>query len=467
MTAVAQPPAGQGQPAGAPAPATNRARPGPGVALRPGRRRILSRIRVALGSTAGRYRLWSVAAALFLLAGAVVAAAAATHMRSSTRRAAANSGPVLVATQQLVSSLAEADAAATAAFLSGRDEDPEQRRLYEQALARSSQQLERIAALVGDDPAVHDAIQRVSVQVTRYAGLVEAARVTNKAGGTEATGLLTQGVRLVDQIVRGDVAGLTTSTQERLEDDVDGRGSLLPVAVLALVAGLVLLLVAQWAMTKSSRRLLNIPLAVATILVLATVVTLVRADRRAADDQGDARTQGYDSVALTVRLATAGFGTKASETLALISGSATDRRTAGQRAAEVATSTVTPAAVDALRAGQPPGVGGLLEDAGAAAGSPRERAAVAEAAQRWQRYRDTVGGGSSATPAAVAASGAAFNGFNFSVESVLGQNRAQFLDGLDDAAKTAAGLPVTLLVLMGAALLAMFWGFQLRIDDYR
>ena len=60
-------------------------------------------------------------------------------------------GPVLVATQQLVASLAEADAAASAAFLSGQNEDPEQRRLYEQALARAGQQVEEIAALAGDD----------------------------------------------------------------------------------------------------------------------------------------------------------------------------------------------------------------------------------------------------------------------------------------------------------------------------
>ena len=65
----------------------------------------------------------------------------------------------------------------TAAFLSGRDEDPEQRRLYEQALARAEQQMEQIAARVGDDQAVHDLLQRVSVRVSTYAGLVEAARV--------------------------------------------------------------------------------------------------------------------------------------------------------------------------------------------------------------------------------------------------------------------------------------------------
>lgn len=464
--AVAPPP---GAPAPAPAP-RGRRRPGgtastaaPAAHLR-ARRRPLQSLRAALRTTAGRYRLWSLAAALALVAGALVAALAANTLRTSTHRAAANSGPVLVATQQLVSSLAEADAAATAAFLSGANEDPEQRRLYEQALARSNQQLEQIAALVGDDAAVHATIQRVGIQVTRYAGLVEAARVTNKAAGADADELLTSAVRLVDSIVSGDVASLTTATQRRLADDASAGGSGVAVAVLVLLGGLAVLAGGQLAMTRTSRRILNIPLVVASVLVLAALVTLVRADRDADHAQRRASTEGFDSVALSVRLATAGFGTKASETLALISGSAAERTEAREKAAEVSAGTISQANVDAIRRGEPSGLSGLLAEAAGAAGNPRERAAVAEAALRWQRYRDAV---ATSSAAAVAQSGAAFNGFNFTVESLLGQNRAQFLDGLDEAADTTKGVPVTLLAVLGVAVLAMFWGYQLRIDDYR
>ena len=462
MTQAVAPPPASG--AGAPRPRSGPTGSSPAAAHARPRRRLLQSLRAALRTTAGRYRLWSLAAAVALVAAAVVAALAANSLRTATRRAAANSGPVLVATQQLVSSLAEADAAGTAAFLSGADEDPEQRRLYEQALARSNQQLEQIAALVGDDPEVHATIQRVGVQVTRYAGLVEAARVTNKAGGADAGDLLTSAVRLVDSIVTGDVAGLTAATQDRLADDASGGGSGVALAVLVLLGGLALLAGGQLAITRGSRRILNIPLVVASVLVLAALITLVRADRDADSAQRRASTEGFDSVALSVRLATAGFGTKASETLALISGSAAERTSAREKAAEVSAGAVTQADVDAIRRGEPSGLSGLLAEAADAADSPRERAAVAEAALRWQRYRDAVGPSSAE---AIAQSGAAFNGFNFSVESLLGQNRAQFLDGLDEASDTTKGVPVTLLVLLGVGVLAMFWGFQLRIDDYR
>ena len=82
---------------------------------------VADRVRTASTTTPGRYRLWSLVTAFLLALATVTAVASASQMRSSTRTARSTSGPVLVATQQLVSSLAEADAAASAAFLSGRD----------------------------------------------------------------------------------------------------------------------------------------------------------------------------------------------------------------------------------------------------------------------------------------------------------------------------------------------------------
>src|SRR5438270_2099390 len=103
--------------------------------------KVAHRARVALQTTPGRHRLWSIATVLLLLVAAAAGTASASQLRSATRHAADTSGPVLVDTQRLLASVAEADAAATAAYLSGRDEDPEQRRLYEEALGRATQQV--------------------------------------------------------------------------------------------------------------------------------------------------------------------------------------------------------------------------------------------------------------------------------------------------------------------------------------
>jgi hypothetical protein len=98
---------------------------------------------------------------------------------------------------------------------------------------------------------------------------------------------------------------------------------------------------------------------------------------------------------------------------------------------------------------------------------------VAEAGLRWQRYLTTVAAlraapnAAAATAIAVGQANSDFNGFNFSVEAILGQNRGQFLDGLGTAADRTSRLPTGVLLLLLGALGAMFWGYQLRIRDYR
>ncbi|MGI8807311.1 MAG: hypothetical protein ACR2KK_05635 [Acidimicrobiales bacterium] len=432
------------------------------------------RVRLASATTPGRYRLWSVATGLLLALATVATLASASQMRSSTRRAESTTGPVLVATQQLVSSLAEADAAASAAFLSGRDEDPEQRRLYEQALTRAGQQVEEVASLAGKDEAIRAVLGRISVQLTRYAGLVEAARATNKAASADANGYLVSAVSLADQLVAGDVRSLTDDTQASLRRDQNQRTRGFVVALIALVAALGALAYGQLVMTRTSRRILNPPLVVATVLALVALGWLARANQSSGRALADARDDGYDSIVLTAQLGGAGFGAKAAETLAVITGDATQRTRADEDAARVASSQITPAVADFIRLGTASGApGGLLGQAAAAADSPRERAAVAEAGLRWQRYVTTVGtlraapNPAAATAIAVGPASADFNGFNFSMQSILGQNRGQFLDGLGTAADRTSRLPTGVLLLLLGAIGAMFWGYQLRINDYR
>ena len=445
--------------------------PAPAAGRDPGARQ---RVQAASRTTPGRYRLWSLVAAAVLVVTTVVTTASAATMRSSTRRAESNSGPVLVATQQLVSSLAEADAAASAAFLSGRNEDPEQRRLYEQALARAGAQVDDIAALDGRDPSIHTVLGRISVQITQYAGLVEAARASNKSGTADANSYLVSAVTLAGQLVSGDVKTLTDSTQSNLGHDESHRRQGFYVAVLVLVVALVVLGLGQATLLRTSRRIVNPPLALATVLCVVALGWLVSADRSSGRALSSARAHGYDSIVLTAQLGSAGFGAKASETLAVITGDASQRAAADADAQRVATAPITGAVAGLVRRGQAGGApGGLLGQAAAAADTSRERAAVAEAGVRWQRYEETVAtlraapNQAAATAISVGQANSDFNGFNFSVESILGQNRGQFLDGLATAADRTARLPTGVLLLLLAALGAAFWGFQLRINDYR
>jgi hypothetical protein len=411
-----------------------------------------------------------------LILAIVVSAVATSRLRSATQRAESTSGPVLVATQQLVASLAEADAAASSAFLSGQNEDPEQRRLYEQALSRAGQQVEEIAALAGDDDTIRPVLTRISFQVTRYAGLIEAARATNRipAAAADANGYLVSAVQLADQVVKGDVQLLTDAAQASLRRDQDRRPSGFLVALLVLVAVLVALGAGQAMLVRVSRRILNLPLVLATVASVLALAWLALAAQRSGTAIDDARRDGYDSIVVTARLGSEGFGAKAAETLAVITGDAAQRAEADASAQRVAAAPVTPGVAAAIRRGEARGApGGLIGEAAKAADSPRERAAVADVALRWQQYVDTVaalrsaGSPADARAVAVGPANSTFNGFNFSVQAVLGQNRDQFLAGLGSAADRTTSVPTGVLLLLVAALGAMFWGFQVRINDYR
>ena len=433
----------------------------------------MNRIRAAAATTPGRYRLWSVVTAVLLLATAAAGWAAATALRSGTDRIRNNAGPVLVATQSLVSSLAEADAAATAAFLSGAQEDPESRRLYEQALARANEQIQEVSALIGDDEATHENLTSLSVAVTRYAGLVEAARATNRAGVADASRYLVDALNLLATTVANDATRLTDATQRRFERDEDRRDTgVLPAVALAVIA-LAVLAAAQLWVFRQSRRVVNVPLALATLLLVGAIGWLAAATFRSGNDIEQARADGYDSITLTSRIQTTAYRAKADETVALITGDQARRASAAATAQTLLADRASAAAVEAVRQGRDPALPGLLTDAAAEADSDRERAAVAEMLVRWQRYQDTAAQlRSTADPGqqrtiAVGPGSATFNGFNFSVESVLSDNRSQFLDGLASAADRVGSLTLVALFLPLLAAFGALGGFQLRINEYQ
>jgi hypothetical protein len=431
------------------------------------------RIRAIAATTPGRYRLWSVVTAALLLASALASWAAATALGSGTDRIRNNAGPVLVATQQLVSSLAEADAAATAAFLS-RPEDRESRTLYEQALARASAQVEDVSALIGDDPATHASLKDLSAAVIRYAGLVEAARATslNGVAAPVPANYLVDALNLLGTTVADDATRLTEATQRRFERDESSRGTgVLPAVAVALVA-LGVLVYAQLWVYRQSRRLVNVPLALATLLLAGGTGWLVVATVGSGADITTARADGYDSITLTSRIQAAAYRAKADETVNLITGDPARRASATATAQALLGGRATDAAVEAVRQGDAPGLPGLLTDAAGEADSDRERAAVAEMFVRWQRYQDTAAQLRAVTNADqqravfVGPVSATFNGFNFSVESVLSDNRDQFLEGLASAGDRLGNLTLAALLAPLLAALGALFGFQLRLKEY-
>lgn len=462
MTAVqSPPPSGASRPVSTTAQTTARPTATAGAGT-PGR---------APRSTPARYRRWSVALTGLLAVTAMVSWLSATALRTTTSRIRTNSGPVLVATQELVASLAEADAAASAVYLSGRDEDREQRRLYEQALGRAGEQLEEISSLVGDDEASHDTVKSLSVLLIRYAGLVEASRANVRSGAAGAEQPLLEALDLLSGAIDRYVASLTESTEARLDRDERDRLGAAGFAIGLCAISTIALVVVQLALFRRTRRVLNVPLLLATVAVVAAGAWLGRAGSTTGERITDARRLGFDSIRLTSRIQRTAFASKAQETVALIAEDAARQVRAEQEALKVSGTAITDEDVTQARSGVATG-SGLFAEAVRAADSPGEQAAVAEMLVRWQRYRNAVTDLRGAPPAAARAqmvgpASSAFNGFNFSVESVLRDNRDQFLDGVGGAARTARPVPVAAALLPLLAAVAALAGLQQRINEYR
>jgi hypothetical protein len=434
-------------------------------------RSVVRWLREALGTTPGRYRLWSVGLGLLLTVTGVACLLAVTAIGSSARRIGQNNGPVLVASQRLVASLAEADAAATASFLAGGEGDREQLRVYDEAVGRASVQLEEIAALVGDEPEVHDIVQDVAVEVTRYAGLVEAARAYNRAGIPGGDAYLVQALDLLSGDINGDVARLSDAVEAQLQSERSNLTDDVYLPAGLALATLVLLVVAQFYVVRRSHRLLSPLLILATILLVAATGWLVVSVNQASDDIADASTEGYRSIALTADIQTSASQSKSAEMVALITGDGARRDAASAAAAKLAAGPITDDDTGRARRGEAPATAGLLADAAVQADSDTERAAVAETMTWWQRYVDTVSALRQADPVTAAAiavnqANPTFNGFNFTVESVLGDNEAEFIDGLDDARGSLAWLALGTLALALIAAVLVLLGFQARINEY-
>jgi hypothetical protein len=278
--------------------------------------------------------------------------------------------------------------------------------------------------------------------------------LANQEGIAGADSELAAALELVQSEVAPEVVSITERAQQRLGDDVAAADAEIVVAALIAFVTLIVLAGSQWFVFRRTNRLVNLPLALATILLVVGVVWLGRAANRQQDQLDTARRGGYDSIALSSTLQDAAYEYKTDESLLLIGDP-----TAGSGLAALG------ADVDRQ-----------LVAVSEAADSTREQAATTELLVRWQRYRSTsdqivelvnAGDRVGAVELAAGSGNTDFNGFNTSVESVLSDNRTQFSEGVAAARDELDYLRPAMIALPVLAALLALWGVQLRLNEYR
>ncbi|GAA1888483.1 hypothetical protein [Lapillicoccus jejuensis] len=310
--ARAQPPA----PSGSPAP-TGRPAPMPaprvGGTVVPRRRGPGALLRASLEGTPGRLRLVAAAAAVVCAVLGLVGGEALWSSSAALTRAQADVAQV-VRVEQVRSDLLAADAAATTAFLQGGLEDPARRQAYDAAIDRVGR---TIATAATEQPADGTALGVLNTQVQQYVALVEQARADNRQGlplgatylSQASAGLRSGTVPVLDALSQAN----TTRADEELARSSGGTALALTgaLAVVVLLATMVLL-------ARRSHRYLNVPLAVATGLVLVALVAGSVTLAGVRSSVQDAQDQQVAQVLRLTTLRSAAYDAKANESLALV-----------------------------------------------------------------------------------------------------------------------------------------------------
>lgn len=406
-------------------------------------------------STPSFLRRWNVILLVLVAAFAVVGSLASLVMRSASITTADNTAPALVGIQEVFASVAEANTAATAAFLAADatgEADRINDNLFRAGLQRAVGQAEQVSATIGPDPEAHQALQDIAVDLNAYRGGIEAARVQNLADLPDADVQLRTALGLVQTDIAASVTTVTEQGRANLEDERTTGQLFSWIAVAIGVVTLVSLIVVQVGLLRRTNRVLNPLLVLATALVATVVGYLVVGPLARAQALDDASAGGYDAIATTSGIQTSAFDLQSRLSLKILDGRGDDLEASF---ADVETQ------IEALATG---------------ADSAREQAAADTLRIRWDRYQETareietlvdIGDRTGAVERFQGEGLATFNGLNTAVESALSDNRDQFLAGVDLAADAVGTTPYLTVVLPVLAALAILLAIQRRLAEYR
>jgi hypothetical protein len=228
---------------------------------------VLAWVRERLTTTPGRLALVSI----LVVAGAVCFGVIATSAERSRARAAqavrTQTEPLLVQAVNLYSALSDANATATTTFLTGGLEPPARRARYLQDLRLASESLARLTREVGGSAGGRTAA--LTGELPAYSGLVEAARANNRQGLPVGAAYLRQASVLLTGTILPAADQLYATEARRLSDDYSSGTATVAFVVLTLVAAvsLGLLGLTQLYLARVSRRILNVPMLLATMLL--------------------------------------------------------------------------------------------------------------------------------------------------------------------------------------------------------
>ncbi|HET7048873.1 MAG TPA: hypothetical protein VFI54_11455 [Solirubrobacteraceae bacterium] len=257
---------------------------------------LWQRLRQRAMTTPGKLALVSTLVVAGALCFGVVATLAARSRADAAKAARTQTEPLLVQAVTLYGSLSDANATATTTFLTGGLEPPQRRSHYLRDLRLATGSLTTLTGEVSGSSEARVAVRTIGDQLPVYSGLVESARANNLQGFPVGAAYLRRASTLLTGKILPAANRLYTIEATRLGDDYrrgTSNGPLLAVAI-AIALSLVTLIAAQIYVARVSRRILNVWMLLATLVILGVSVwavvglvgernALIRAQRNGSD----------------------------------------------------------------------------------------------------------------------------------------------------------------------------------------
>ena len=218
---------------------------------------------------------WLGLAAVLLLVGLVALAALSVGVAlgrgDATEAVLDDATPLLVDAEELYVALADADAAASTAFLRAGLEPPELRDRYLDDLETAGAKLPLIAVRTRGSARSSDAVAMITQTLPLYAGQVESARTNNRLDNPVGASYLRQASGSMRNSMLPAATGIYEAAARDLYDAYDeGTPTRHRLGLLTVGATVLVLLVGtQVFVAGRTRRVLNVGLLGATLIVVA------------------------------------------------------------------------------------------------------------------------------------------------------------------------------------------------------
>jgi len=433
--------------------------------MRPSFGAVPAWVRGHLTSTPGRLGLASVLVVIGALILGGVAFIAERARSQAAHAVASQTEPLLVEAVSLYAAMSDADATATTTFLKGGLEPPARRARYVNDLRAASTSLAELSRQVGDSATARDSVATITNGLPVYSGLVEAARADNRQRLPVGAAYLRQSSELLSTSILPAAGRLYETEATRLNADYrSGTATATLVAFLAvMLVALVLLLLEQRFLARISRRILNLPMVAATVVLVALTVWGLVALLGEQSALASAQRSGSDSVEVLSATRTLASRAQSDESLWLVARGGDDHPSAD-----------FVAVMQALG-----GSNGLLAEVGALAQRTGTTAAANGLRTTFAAYRSqhdritglaTGGRFQDAVNLDVnsAASGAApADRLSAGLFAEIAAAQRRFEHDAADATSALSGLSIAIPLLAALAAVLALFGLRQRINEYR